>query len=128
MAKNTKKTDALEMFKNTSTVKPKVSRAKVEEKKETEKKSTKSEPEKQVKVIPTAEEQKQVEKNIESPNIEPEKQPLLNINLDMKPKARNGSAKTYYITYENEEKLRKNAEKNKVSTSEYLNFLLAQIL
>nr|WP_297708325.1 hypothetical protein [uncultured Butyrivibrio sp.] len=139
MAKNTKKENALAMFSNTNSVKHKQSKPVVAEKKDTPKKAAEK-PAKEVKAeIPAKkEEEKPILPVMNEPVVEVEKEPEVpaaqesvtpKINLTMAPKpARNGHAKTLYLSYEIEEKLKAGAEKNNCSVSEFLNFILAQVL
>lgn len=138
MAKNTKKENALAMFSNTNTVKPKESKPIVAEKITPPKKTPQKAVAKPKPEPPVEKEEAVIAESVIEPSngiaIEPEAVTIQDvrtpkINLTMAPKpARSGHAKTLYLSYEIEEKLKQGAEKNNCSVSEYLNFILAQVL
>lgn len=128
MAKHTQKNDALGMFSKTKPVNIKKAAPveKVEEKVE-----KKPEPKKEVKkaepIMP--------EPVVEAPVVENESEPAMTldtskISLEMKPvkKERTNNTRSFYLKDETYNKLVAMAKKNNVGISEYLEFILGQIL
>ncbi len=134
MAKNTKKENALAMFGNTNSVKvkkpvedsaPKVD-APVEPKKDKPVQSIKEVEEPTIKEE-VAEKVVTTEKVTEEVKDSAPAAPKINFKMNPKP-AKSGHGRTVYLSYEIEEKLKKGAEMNNCSISEFLNFILGQVL
>lgn len=136
MAKNTQKENAMAMFNNTAIVKPN----KTEPVKE-EKQIKQSEPKKEASTVPEEvtsvdEAKEQAHETIKSVVIEepvkhielPEKvDKEISLTIEKKP-LQKGLAKTFYIRTDLDEKITEGAKRSGVSRSEYLNYILEQVL
>lgn len=134
MAKNTQKENAMAMFSNTAIVKP-VKKETVKEDKQAKQVELINKPQTVSEQEPRVEEIKEpeIKRNvvIEEPvkHIElPEKVGKeISLTIEKKP-TQKGLAKTFYIRTELDEKITEGARRSGVSRSEYLNYILEQVL
>ena len=134
MAKNTKKENALAMFGNTNSVKVKKPVENSAPKVDAPAEPKNDKPVQSIKEVeePTIKEEV-VEKIVATEKVTEEVKdsapatPKINFKMSPKP-AKSGHGRTVYLSYEIEEKLKKGAEMNNCSISEFLNFILGQVL
>ncbi len=133
MAKHTQKNDALGMFGNTKPV-----NIKKQPTKETPKKTEKVEEEEKKTPAPKTEkvEEKSPEKKDE-PKVEQETAPVetpvlsgmgLKLTMDLEKKERTKRTRCFYLSDETYEKLVEMSKKSQSNASEYLEFILKQVL